>query len=75
VLAGADISAIHLGDMSERPRTVPNVRLRTAVVASVGNIVSGRRLTLEDIAAVLELGGLPTKAGRVAGGGSGQLGV
>lgn len=58
VPVGGDISVVHLTEITELPRAVTLAELRSAGVAFARNIVSGRGLALEEIATILELGGL-----------------
>jgi hypothetical protein len=55
---GSDIGIIHLGSMTELERPVTLEELRANGVSFAQNIVSGRSLTLEEIATIFELGGL-----------------
>ena len=54
----AEIGIIFLHDLTEFERPVPLEELRANDVPFARNIVSGRRLTLTELATVFELGGL-----------------
>jgi hypothetical protein len=59
VRSGRLIGVIHLEQLTELDRPVPLAELRANGVAFAPNIVSGRAaLTLEEVAIVVELGGL-----------------
>lgn len=55
---GREIGVIHLEQLTELDRPVPLAELRGNGVAFARNIVSGRSLSLDEVATVLELGGL-----------------
>ena len=55
---GAQIGVIHLESMTELDRPVTLDELRANDIAFAQNIVSGRSLSLEEVATVFELGGL-----------------
>jgi hypothetical protein len=55
---GSEIGIIHLASMTELERPITLEELRANGVRFAQNIVSGRSLTLEEIATVFELGGL-----------------
>lgn len=56
------IGVIHLDQLTELDRPVPLVELRANGVSFARNIVSGRSLSLEEVATVFELGGLGVSA-------------
>jgi HKD family nuclease len=58
VKPGGHIGLIHLEQLTELPRPVTLRELRAAGVPFAPNIVSGRRLDLDEIATILERGGL-----------------
>jgi hypothetical protein len=58
VTRGRAIGAIHLEQLTELDRPVPLVELRANGVSFARNIVSGRSLSLNEVAVVLDLGGL-----------------
>jgi HKD family nuclease len=62
---GRSIGVIHLEQVTELDRPVPLVELRASRVAFARNIVSGRALSLDEVATVLDLGGLGV-AGSIA---------
>lgn len=64
VKPGRLIGVIHLDQITELDQAVPLSTLRAHGIAFARNIVSGRTLTLEEVAAVLELGGLAIAPGR-----------
>ena len=55
---GASIGVIHLESLMEFDRAVTLEELRANGIDFAQNIVSGKRLTLEEVATVFELGGL-----------------
>ncbi len=55
---GSEIGIIHLEAMTELERPVTLAELRANGVSYQSNIVSGRRITLEEVATVFELGGV-----------------
>jgi hypothetical protein len=55
---GGQIGVIHLESITELDRPVTLDELRANGIAFAQNIVSGRSLTLEEVATVFELGGL-----------------
>lgn len=57
-----EIGVIHLDQLTELDRPVPLVELRANGVSFARNIVSGRSLSLEEVATVFELGGLGVSA-------------
>jgi HKD family nuclease len=62
VTRGRPIGVIHLEQLTELDRPVPLAELRVNRVAFARNIVSGRSLSLDEVATVLELGGLGVTA-------------
>lgn len=58
VESGRTIGVIHLDQITELEQAVTLSTLRAHDVAFARNIVSGKRLTLEELALVLDLGGL-----------------
>ncbi len=59
---GRTLGVIHLEEPTELDRPVPLAELRANGIPFARNIVSGRTLTLEEVAHLLELGGLATNA-------------
>ena len=55
---GRSIGVIHLDQITELDQAVPLSTLRAHGIPFARNIVSGRTLTLEEVATLLELGGL-----------------
>jgi hypothetical protein len=55
---GSDIGIIHLASITELERPVTLEELRANGISFAQNIVSGRSLTLEEVATIFELGGL-----------------
>jgi hypothetical protein len=55
---GSDIGIIHLASLTELERPVTLEELRGNGISFAQNIVSGRSLTLEEVATIFELGGL-----------------
>jgi HKD family nuclease len=55
---GSEIGVIHLESLTELDRPVPLLELRANGVEFARNIVSGRSLSLEEVATIFELGGL-----------------
>jgi HKD family nuclease len=66
VEAGRTLGVIHLEQLTELDRPVPLEELRANGVPFAPNIVSGRTLTLEEVAQVLQLGGLGEQIPRLA---------
>jgi hypothetical protein len=58
IAPGAPIGIIHLHDLTEFERPVTLLELRANGVGFTRNIVSGRRLSLAEVATLFELGGL-----------------
>lgn len=63
---GRTLGVIHLEDLIELDRPVPLAELRANGVSFARNIVSGRGLSLEEVALILELGGLGVEAPRLS---------
>jgi hypothetical protein len=55
---GSDIGIIHLASLTELERPVTLEELRANGISFAQNIVSGKSLTLEEVATIFELGGL-----------------
>lgn len=60
------LGVIHLEDLVELDRPVSLAELRASGIRFARNIVSGRGLTLEEVALILELGGLEVEAPRLS---------